>query len=213
MRTPILDLLRPGVHRLCRAYFGLALAGLDNIPSGGPVIITPNHQTYADPALVSIPIRRRIYYMAWNRLFEIPVFSWMIRRLRAFPVRIDAADPSSTREAVRLLKAGHVVMIFPEGERTHTGNVERFKPGAFRLAVSLQVPVLPVTIEGGHGSWPPGQIFPRPGRMKITYHPILKPDPTLEPREAAGDLTRRARAVIAGALGDAAAASGTERQV
>jgi len=208
VRTPILDLARPGVHRLCRAYFGLELAGIENIPAGGPVIVTPNHQTYADPALVSIPVRRRVYYMAWSRLFEIPVFSWMIRRLRAFPVRIDSTDPSSTREAVRLLRAGHVVMIFPEGERTHTGQVERFKPGAFRLAVSLQIPVLPVTIEGGHASWPPGRIFPRPGRIRITYHPILKSDPTLEPREAAAELSQRARAVIAGGRGEAPAKSG-----
>ena len=110
----------------------------ENIPTSGPLIITPNHQTYADPALVSIPVRRRVYYMAWDRLFEIPVFSWMIRRLRAFPVRIDSADPSSTREAVRLLTAGHVLMIFPEGERTLTGRVERFKLGAFRLAATFR---------------------------------------------------------------------------
>jgi len=208
VRTPIIDLLRPGIHGLCRAYFGLELEGLANIPVSGPVIITPNHQTYADPALVSIPVRRRVYYMAWSRLFEIPMFSWMIRRLRAFPVRIESTDPSSTREAVRLLQAGHVVMIFPEGERTHTGRVERFKPGAFRLAASLRVPVLPVTIAGGHASWPPGRIFPRPGRITISYHPVLEPDPSLDPRRAAGELADRARAVIVGALGDPAAAPG-----
>jgi len=208
VRTPIIDLLRPGIHGLCRAYFGLELEGLANIPVSGPVIITPNHQTYADPALVSLPVRRRVYYMAWSRLFEIPLFSWLIRRLRAFPVRIESADPASTREAVRLLQAGHVVMIFPEGERTHTGRVERFKPGAFRLATSLRVPVLPVTIAGGHASWPPGRVFPRPGRITISYPPVLEPDPSLDPRRAAGELADRARAVIVGALGDAATAPG-----
>jgi 1-acyl-sn-glycerol-3-phosphate acyltransferase len=202
VRTPLLDLARPGFHQLCRAYFGLKLSGLQNIPVSGPLIITPNHQTYADPALVTIPVRRRVYYMAWNRLFEIPVFSWMIRRLRAFPVRIDAADPMSMREAVRLLTAGHVLMIFPEGERTKSGRVERFKLGAFRLATTLGVPVLPVTIAGGHESWPPGQVLPRRGPITITYHPPLKPDPALEPRQAAAALARRARAVIADSLGE-----------
>jgi 1-acyl-sn-glycerol-3-phosphate acyltransferase len=208
VRTPLLDIARPGFHHLCRAYFGLELSGLHNIPASGPLIITPNHQTYADPALVTIPVRRRVYYMAWNRLFEIPVFSWMIRRLRAFPVRIDSADPSSMREAVRLLGAGHVLMIFPEGERTVTGRVERFKPGAFRLASTLGVPVLPVTIAGGHEAWPPGQVFPRRGRIAITYHPPLEPDPALEPRQAATALAQRARAVIADSLGEATAAGG-----
>lgn len=208
MRTPLLDIARPGFHHLCRVYFGLELSGLHNIPASGPLIITPNHQTYADPALVTIPVRRRVYYMAWNRLFEIPVFSWVIRRLRAFPVRIDSADPSSMREAVRLLSAGHVLMIFPEGERTVTGRVERFKPGAFRLASTLGVPVLPVTIAGGHEAWPPGQVFPRRGRIAITYHPPLEPDPALEPRQAATALAQRARAVIADSLGEATAAGG-----
>jgi 1-acyl-sn-glycerol-3-phosphate acyltransferase len=202
VRTPLLDLARPGFHQLCRAYFGLELSGLQNIPASGPLIITPNHQTYADPALVTIPVRRRVYYMAWNRLFEIPVFSWMIRRLRAFPVRIDAADPMSMREAIRLLTAGHVLMIFPEGERTRTGRVERFKLGAFRLATTLGVSVLPVTIAGGHESWPPGQVLPRRRRIAITYHPALKPDPSLEPRQAATALAQRARAVIADSLGE-----------
>lgn len=208
MRTPLLDLARPGFHHLCRAYFGLELSGLHNIPTSGPLIITPNHQTYADPALVTIPVRRRVYYMAWNRLFEIPVFSWMIRRLRAFPVRIDSADPSSMREAVRLLTAGHVLMIFPEGERTRSGRVERFKLGAFRLAATLGVPVLPVTIAGGHEAWPPGRMLPRRGRIAITYHPTLKPDPALEPRKAAAALAQRARTIIADSLGEAAPAAG-----
>src|SRR4030095_8140629 len=205
VRTPLLDLVRPGFHRLCRAYFGLELAGTENIPASGPIIITPNHQTYADPALVSIPVRRRVYYMAWSRLFQIPLFSWLIRRLRAVPPRIDFADPSSAREAVRLLQAGHVVMIFPEGERTHTGSVERFKPGAFRLAASLQVPVLPVTITGGHAAWPPGRVFPRRGRIRISYHPVLTPDPSLDPRRAASELADRARAPILRAAGGGSA--------
>ena len=50
MRTPLLDLARPGFSRLCRAYFGLELSGIANLPTSGPLIITPNHQTYADPA-------------------------------------------------------------------------------------------------------------------------------------------------------------------
>jgi 1-acyl-sn-glycerol-3-phosphate acyltransferase len=208
VRTPLLDLMRPGVHRLCRIYFGLELSGLENIPASGPLIVTPNHQTYADPALVTIPVRRRVYYMAWSQLFEIPVFSWLIRRLRAFPVRLDSADPSSMREAVRLLTAGHVLMIFPEGERTVTGQVERFKLGAFRLAATLRVPVLPVTIAGGHEAWPPGQVLPRRRRISITYHPPLEPDPALEPRQAASALAQRARAIIAGALGDSAPTQG-----
>ena len=181
-------------------YFGLRLCGLEHIPREGGVIIVPNHQTYADPALVTIPVRRPIYYMAWSRLFDIPVFGALIRMLRAFPVQIESSDPKATRDAVRLLQDGHAVMIFPEGERSHDGTLGRFKPGAFRLATTLNVPILPVTITGGHESWPRGRILPRPANISITYHPLLKPDRGVEPRQAARELADRVRAAIASAL-------------
>lgn len=200
MRTPVLDVFRPAVHGVSRLYFGLRLRGTEHIPARGPLIITPNHQTFADPPLVTIPVRRRIYYMAWDRLFDVRGLAWLIRRLRAFPVDLEARDPRATREAMRILEAGAAVMIFPEAERSVDGRVGRFKPGAFRLAVSLRAPVLPVTIEGGWESWPPGRLLPRPGRITITYHPPLSADPSLEPRGAARELADRARAVIEGAL-------------
>jgi 1-acyl-sn-glycerol-3-phosphate acyltransferase len=203
-RTPVLDLFRPGVHALSRAYFGLRLLGTEHIPREGPVVIVPNHQTYADPPLVTIPVRRPVYYMAWSRLFDIPVFNRFIRLLRAFPVDIEARDARATREAVRLLQSGAAVMIFPEGERTPDGRVQRFKPGAFRLAVSVTAPVLPVTIVGGDRSWPPGRLLPRPGQITITYHPALQADATLDPRAAAHDLAQRTRQAILSAMSEAA---------
>ncbi len=200
MPTPVLDLLRPGFHALSRAYFGLELLGTENIPLRGPLIITPNHQTYADPPLVSIPVRRPIYYMAWDRLFEIPFLNWTIRRLRAFPVRLESRNSGATREAVRLLEAQQALMIFPEGGRSPDGCVGPFRPGAFRLAVALNAPILPVTIHGGTASWPPGRLLPRPGNLRITYHPLLRSDRALEPRQAAAELARRVRELIAGTL-------------
>jgi 1-acyl-sn-glycerol-3-phosphate acyltransferase len=203
--TPVLNLFRLALRVLGRAYFGLELIGVEQIPASGPLIITPNHQTFADPPLVTIPVFRPVHYMAWSRLFDVPVFGRFIRLLRAFPVQIASADPRAARAAVRLLQAGQAVMIFPEGERSPDGGVQRFKPGAFRLAVSLGTPVLPVTIDGGHAAWPPGRVFPRPGRIRITYHAPIHPDPGLPPRLAASQLAERARAVISGALRTVAA--------
>ncbi len=201
VRTPVLDVFRPGFHRACRAYFGLELRGVERIPTSGPVIITPNHQTFADPPLVTIPVRRPLHYMAWRRLFDIPLFGGLIRRLRAFPVDLDGSDPRAARAAIRLLRAGHALMIFPEGERSLTGEVGRFKLGAFRLAVSAGAPVLPVTITGGHEAWPPGRALPRRGRITITYHPLAHADASLGPRAAARELAARTRAVITAGLG------------
>ena len=200
MRTPVLDLFRPSVHALCRAYFKLDLRGLEHIPSAGPLIIAPNHQTFADPPLITIPVRRPIHYMAWNRLFTVPALGHLIRRLRAFPVEIEASDGRAVREAIRLLKAGEALMIFPEGGRTPDGRLQPFKLGAFRLAVAHASPVLPVTIAGAWEAWPPGRLAPRPGRITITYHPVEYPTRGAARRKAAADLRDRVVAAIGSAL-------------
>ena len=200
MRTPVLDLFRPSVHALCRAYFRLHLRGIEHIPLSGPLIIVPNHQTFADPPLVTIPVRRPIHYMAWNRLFAVPGLGALIRRLRAFPVEIDLSDGRAVREAARLLKGGEALLIFPEGGRTPDGRLQPFKVGAFRLAVAHDSPILPVTIAGAWDAWPPGRRLPRPGRVTITYHPVQRPTPMRDRRAAAGDLRDRVVAAIASAL-------------
>ena len=200
MDTPFLDIFRPFVRFGARAYFGIRFEGVEHIPASGPVLIVPNHVTYADPVLITIPVRRRVHFMAWNVLFTVPGLSWLIRRLRAFPVEIESADPRATREAVRLLQAGEAVMIFPEGGRSADGRLQRFKPGAFRLACSLGVPLLPVTITGGYESWPPGAILPRPGRLAITYHALVMPPTSPDVKAAARSLAPEVRRLVASAL-------------
>jgi 1-acyl-sn-glycerol-3-phosphate acyltransferase len=201
VRTPVIDLLRPLVFGVSRLVFRLELCGTQHIPPHGPLVVVPNHQTYADPVLVTIPFRRRVYYMAWQRLFRIPVLGRLIWLLHAFPVDIDARDSRAVREARRLLvEEDAAVMIFPEGGRSRDGTLGRFHMGAFRLAASLGVPVLPVTITGAHEAWPPGQTLPRRGRVTITYHPPLSVDATSTPRAAATELAERVRAAIGSAL-------------
>jgi 1-acyl-sn-glycerol-3-phosphate acyltransferase len=201
VRTPVLDAARPFVRLAARTYFGIRFHGIEHIPSVGPVLIVPNHVTYADPVLITIPVRRPVYYMAWNALFGVPGLSWLIRRLRAFPVELDSADPRATREAVRLLRTEQAVMIFPEGGRSPDGRLGRFRAGAFRMACSLGVPLLPVTIAGGHEAWPPGRVLPRPGRVTITYHPVIAPAATTGDVKAMARLvSARVHALVASAL-------------
>ena len=204
LRTPVLDVFRPVMLGVARAWVRLELRGVENIPREGGLIITPNHQTYADPPLVTIPVRRRVYYMAWDRLFGVPLLGQMIRVLRAFPVDIYSNDPGAIREARRLIQQGAAVMIFPEGGRSFDGSLGDFKLGAFRLAVGLGASVLPVTIAGGFQAWPPQRALPRRGHMTITYHAPLRPEPGAHPRLAARSLAEQARAAIASALTDAA---------
>ncbi len=200
MRTPVLDAFRPMIWLGARLYFRIRFEGVHHVPRSGPLLIVPNHVTYADPVLATIPVRRRVHYMAWNALFRVRGLAWLIRRLRAFPVDIEGADAGATRTAVRLLHAGEAVMIFPEAGRSQDGRVQRFRLGAFRLACSLGVPIMPVTIIGGHESWPPDRRLPRPGRLTIIYHPVIAPPADGDVKGAARDLARRVEAVVASAL-------------
>ncbi|MFL6215265.1 MAG: lysophospholipid acyltransferase family protein [Blastocatellia bacterium] len=202
----IIDLLRPLVGWLCRIWFKAEFRGVENIPAEGACLITPNHATYADPIWITVPIRRRIYYMAWDKPFKIPVLGQMMRVFGAFPVSLDGVDASAQRAAHEVLQAGRALVIFPEGGRTRNGKLMPFKMGAFRFALTYGVPVVPVSINGGEKIWPVGRFFPRAAKLIVTYHPPIAverlPEGTsrLELKSKARELARQTFAAVASAV-------------
>jgi len=172
----IITVLRPVVWLFCRMVFRIAFEGVENIPAKGPCLIVPNHATFADPIWITIPIKRRVYYMAWDKPFEIPVLGFLMRIFGAFPVRLDTVDASAQREAIDLLGQGKALVIFPEGGRTRDGELMPFKQGAFRLALTFGVPIVPVAISGGYEIWPASRLLPRPGRLKVRFLPTIQVD-------------------------------------
>src|SRR6185369_7532880 len=189
----LIAVLSPLVHWFCRLAFRIHFDGVENIPSEGACIITPNHVTYADPIWITIPIRRRVYYMAWDKPFRVPVLGLLMRMFGAFPVNLDvAADAPAQREAIELLKKGRALVMFPEGGRTRTGKLMPFKMGAFRLALAHGVPIVPVSIRGADEIWPVGRIIPRPGRLTVTYHPPVEV-PRIDENTSRPELKERAR--------------------
>jgi 1-acyl-sn-glycerol-3-phosphate acyltransferase len=205
----VIDTLRPFVLWLCRLLFRIKFHGVENVPLNGACILTPNHVTFADPIWITIPVKRRVNYMAWDKMFGIPVLGFLMRAFGAFPVNPDAADASAQREALNRLKSEFALVIFPEGGRSKTGRIEPFKMGAFRLALAHGIPIIPVTIEGGYDIWPVGRWFPRPGRLTITYHPVVEVERVkegtsrLELKEQARGLALKTHDIVASALGPA----------
>jgi 1-acyl-sn-glycerol-3-phosphate acyltransferase len=199
--------LRPIAWRLFRWLFKVEFHGVENIPPEGACLITPNHVSYGDPIWITTPIYRRIYYMAWAKPFKIPVLGWVMRVFGAFPVDLEsAADASAQRNALEILRKGRALVIFPEGGRTRTGKLMPFKMGAFRLALTHGVPIVPVSIKGADKIWPVGRAIPRPGKLVITYHPPIAvervPDGTsrAELKSLARSLARKAQSVVATGL-------------
>lgn len=153
--------------------------GKENIPpeSAGGIIIASNHQTYIDPVWICIPLSRRVRYLAIEKAFHWPVIGAVIKFLGAFPVKqTDGLSVSTIKVALRSLREGAAVIIFPEGEREFAdGKLLPFKQGAARLAVQAGVGILPVTVSGGDRIWPQGQKYPRIFRRAvITYHPTIE---------------------------------------
>lgn len=189
----VIATLRPFAYWLSRLLFKIEFHGVENIPPEGACLITPNHISYGDPIWITIPIHRRVYYMAWDKPFEIPVLGSLMRAFGAFPVSLDAVDASAQRNALDVLRNGRALVMFPEGGRTRTGKIMPFKLGAFRFALTYGVPIVPVTINGAENIWPIGKMFPRPGKLVITYHPPIQVERVPEEISRA-ELKERARA-------------------
>ena len=96
-----------------------------------------------------------------------------MRWARAFPIQEGESDSPAVRRALRVLRQGEPLVIFPEGGRSPDGRLQAFRPGAFRLALATGAPVVPVTIAGAFEAWPAQRRLPRPGRIVITYHAPL----------------------------------------
>lgn len=203
----VITVLRPLALILSRVLFNIKFQGVEHIPKDGACIITPNHFTYADPIWITIPIYRRVRYMAWSRMFEIPLLGSVMRLFGAFPVKVESTDTYAQREAIELLRGGYALVIFPEGGRSKSGKLMPFKGGAFRLAITHGIPILPVTIhEGAYEIWPPHRTFPRTGDLTITFHPPIAVGQTdseiskLELKQQARELAKQTYKVVASAL-------------
>ncbi|HKG60197.1 MAG TPA: lysophospholipid acyltransferase family protein [Pyrinomonadaceae bacterium] len=198
-----LEMIRPVVSVCSRALWKIEFRGVENVPEHGGVIIAANHQTYLDPFWLSLPIKRPTRYLAWSAAFRWPVVGTGLKWLGAWPLALEGGDPAAIRTSLQWLRNGGAVVIFPEGGRsTDTGELDRFKAGAVRLALEAEVPILPVTIKGGNRVWPRGWRFPRTGKVVVTYHPIIHAEqcPNEETRAYARRESEKLAAVIASAL-------------
>ncbi len=130
-------------------FYGLHVEGRENIPSEGAVIIAPNHKSYFDPPLVGVAITTRVvHYMAKEELFKNPVFGWILRQFGTFPVKRGAIDRTAVRRAMKELKTGNALGIFPEGTRIKKEELGTFHSGMASLALMTGTPVIPVAVIG-----------------------------------------------------------------
>jgi 1-acyl-sn-glycerol-3-phosphate acyltransferase len=198
-----IELCRPVIWLLCRLLWRVRWTNRENIPATGGLIVASNHQTYIDPVWISCPIKRPVRYLAWDAAFSWPIVGWWLRMLGSWPLQLEGSDPKPIRRSIQWLREGGVVVIFPEGGRGDAdATMRKFKPGAARMAIEAGVPILPVTIRGGHRVWPTGFRFPRLGRVEVIYHSLfmLEQEPAEEARAYARRATEQLQEIIRGEL-------------
>jgi 1-acyl-sn-glycerol-3-phosphate acyltransferase len=170
-------IMRRGCHALCTALWNTRVYNRHVEPPTGGVVYVSNHQSFLDPILATMALRRPGNYMARDSLFRNPLFRKLIDSLNAFPIRRGSADLAALKEAMRRLKGGRTIVIFPEGTRTRDGTIGSFLPGVAMLSQRAAEWTVPVVIDGAFDAWPRSQALPRPARVVVQYgQPVHRND-------------------------------------
>jgi 1-acyl-sn-glycerol-3-phosphate acyltransferase len=145
--------------------FSLRTEGMRHVPETGPALLIANHQSFLDPDLVGIAARRHLCFLSRKTLFRNKLFAWLIRSLQAVPIDHKGIGIDGIRDILEQLDAGRAVLVFPEGERTHDGQITQLRPGVALLIKKAQSPVVPVGIAGAYEAWPRQRAFPIPAPL------------------------------------------------
>lgn len=165
--TPVI-----GFARTLFAAQGLkfTLAGAEHIPAHGGGVVVMNHLSYLDFAyagLIARPRKRVIRFMCKDTIFDHPVAGPLMRGMKHIPVDRDSGS-ASFRLALKALKDGELVGVFPEATISRSFELKEFKTGAIRMAQAARVPILPVVLWGSQRVWTKGH----PKRLGRTNTPI-----------------------------------------
>ena len=191
----IYALLRALMRTLTQVYLAglFKVVGIENFPRTGPVIVCPNHSATLDPPMVPAFVPRQdSWSMAKSEYFENGLVAFMFRSYQAFPVVRHSADRAAIKRSFDLLKAGHVLIMYPEGTRVESGVLARPEPGAGFIAQKAACPVVAVGLTGTRECLPKGARWPRRTRVTITFgKPFVvatrRPDGTRVSHDEASD--------------------------
>ena len=150
---------------LARTFFDYRIVHRERIIEEGGAILAMNHESYLDPPLAGIACHREIHYLARKTLLDWPILGPILPHLNVVPVNQDRADMSALKTVIKMVRAGHCTVIFPEGSRTLDGDFLPALPGLGLVIAKTLAPVVPMRIFGAR------EAFPRGGKPRL-FTPI-----------------------------------------
>ncbi|NOX23037.1 MAG: 1-acyl-sn-glycerol-3-phosphate acyltransferase [Actinobacteria bacterium] len=145
--------------------------------AAGQFVFVSNHLSNFDIPVVFLTTKHKIRFLAKKEVYKIPVFAQALDALGM--IKIDRQGGASIRETInsgvkRARSRGLSLIVFPEGTRSVTGDLQVFKSGAFRIGIDTGMPIVPISIHGTWDMWPPGERVFRPGKVNVIVHPPIK---------------------------------------
>ncbi|HXK58500.1 MAG TPA: AMP-binding protein [Acidobacteriota bacterium] len=186
MNRFLLALSFGSMKMLYQNYFDLELANPDKLPKGTSYIIAANHASHLDSGAIisalgtALGLReaRKLHVLgARDYFFDSPVKSWFFSTfLNVIPIDREDTSLSGLRMVQSIVSRGEPILIFPEGTRSRTGQLQGFKPGLGLLARELKVPIVPAYIGGTREAMPVGKLLPRRTKVRVVFGPAISVD-------------------------------------
>jgi len=154
---------------------GFRVYGKEKIPKKGAFILASNHVSHLDPPAMSSASPRRVHFMARRTLFDNWLFNQVVGRCNLIPVDRDKGDIGAMKAAIRLLKSGKAIFLFPEGTRSETGEMNEAQPGIGYLSLMTGAPIIPAYVEGTDKALPKGAKRLMRTRISVYIGDLIEP--------------------------------------
>ncbi len=173
-----------------RFFFKLEVNSAARPPQAGRLILAANHQSYWDPPLLGVSVRRQLFFVAKKQLFARLPVRLLLRSLNSIPLDRRGLSPQTLRRLEAILDQGDALVIFPEGTRSRTGEIGPGREGIGLLALQTQADIQPVYIDGTRHAWP--KLWQR-RRLYLSFGPIIPISSYLAAPEPRREVMRRLR--------------------
>ena len=152
-----------------RFYSIMQVEGVDQLPKDKAFILAPNHFSNIDVFILLAAVKIEFYTFGKIELFHNPILKWFSIKLNAIPVNRKGFCRHAFMAATKLLQQNKNLAIFPEGQVSKDGRMGGFKLGIAKLALEINVPIIPVAIIGSNRVLPLGHIIPKPHRVFVKF--------------------------------------------